>query len=65
MKKRLLALLLAGIVVIGGYFVFEGIFVSGSFAAAAANIPFNALQAVLGACIGYVLLNVAERIYKN
>ncbi|HWS28898.1 MAG TPA: ECF transporter S component [Clostridia bacterium] len=62
---RFLALLIGSLAVPAGYFLFEGAFVLDSFAAAVVNLPFNALQALLGAVLGFALLNVAERVYPE
>lgn len=62
---RFLALLIGAVAVPVGYFLFEGAFVLNSFAAAAVNLPFNALQALLGAVLGFALLNVAQRVYPE
>lgn len=62
---RLFALVLGGLAVPAGYFLFEGAFVLKDFAAAAVNVPFNLLQALLGAVLGFAFLKVAERVFPE
>ena len=59
---RLLGLVGCGIFIAGGYLAFETLFVSGSFAAALVNLPFNLVQAAVGASLGYVLISFMERL---
>ena len=60
---RLLGLVGCGVFIAGGYLAFETLFVSGSFAAALANLPFNLVQAVVGASLGYVLIALMEKLH--
>ncbi|MCE5235337.1 MAG: ECF transporter S component [Clostridiaceae bacterium] len=62
---RILALALGGLVVPAGYFLFEGAFVLKDFTLAAVNVPFNLLQAALGAVLGFALLKIAERVFPD
>ena len=59
---RLLGLLGCGVFNAGGYLVFESVFVSGSLAAALVNLPFNLVQAAVGASLGYVLITFMEKL---
>ncbi len=59
---RILALLLGGVMVPAGYFLYEALFFLKSFEMAAVNLLPNALQALIGALLGFALLNVAERV---
>ncbi len=60
---RLLCFAGCGIFIAGGYFLFEGLFVSGSFAAALVNLPFNLIQGAVGAALGYVLVGFLEKLH--
>ncbi|HWQ57484.1 MAG TPA: ECF transporter S component [Clostridia bacterium] len=62
---RLLGLLGCGVFIAGGYLVFEGLFVSGSFAAALVNLPFNLVQAAVGAALGYALISFMEKLHLD
>lgn len=62
---RIVALLIAALVVPAGYFLFEGAFVLKSFSSAAVNLPFNLLQGLLGAVLGFALLNVVQRVFPD
>lgn len=59
LPSRLLGGVLAEIVMVMGYFVFEG-FMYG-FIPSAVNIPTNAVQGVAGLLLGIVLVKVFER----
>lgn len=56
---RLIGALAAEIVMVGGYFVFEG-FLYG-FAASLVNIPANAVQGAFGIIFGLMLVKVFEK----
>jgi uncharacterized membrane protein len=62
-KKLLLGKIISGfvaeIVMVAGYFVFEG-FIYG-FEASLVNIPANAIQGVAGLIMGVLLINVFEK----
>lgn len=58
---RFILLTVSALSVPAGYFLFEGFFVAGSFAAALINVPFNAVQAVIGASLGFVMMNYADK----
>lgn len=49
--RRILPALAAELIMVGGYYLFESLFVLGSFAAALPNIPFNLLQGLFGIII--------------
>ncbi len=57
---KTLPMLLAEVVMVGGYFVFEGILYG--FVPSAANIPANAIQGVAGIVFGFVLIKAFEKI---
>ena len=63
-RKTLPALLIGGalaeIVMMGGYFVFEGILYG--FAASALNLPANLAQAIAGLAVGIVTAKLLERM---
>jgi len=59
---RIVGGILAEIIMILGYFVFEG-FIYG-FAPSAVNIPANAVQGVAGIVIGFVLFKAVEKAKK-
>lgn len=59
--KAILSGITAELVMVGGYFVFEGLFICG-FAAALFNIPFNAIQGAVGLITGVVLLGAFKKI---
>lgn len=61
--KILLAMVLGIIIVAGGYFVLSAIFMSLGFAAAAAGIPGNLLQAGVGVVVGYALSRAVVKAY--
>lgn len=62
-KKKLFGKIVSGfvaeVVMVGGYFVFEG-FLYG-FEASLVNIPANAIQGVVGLIAGVLLVNVFEK----
>ena len=60
LPSQILGGVLAEIVMVMGYFVFEG-FMYG-FIPSAVNIPANALQGVAGLVLGLVLIKVFEKI---
>ena len=60
LPSRLIGGILAEIVMVGGYFVFEG-FLYG-FGASLVNIPPNCIQGVAGIVIGLLLVKVFEKI---
>lgn len=60
LPARLIGGILAEIVMVGGYFVFEG-FLYG-FGASLVNIPPNCIQGVAGIVIGLLLVKVFEKI---
>lgn len=57
--KRIISAILAEILMIGGYFVFEG-FLYG-FGASLVNIPANAVQGVAGIIVGVILIKFFEK----
>ena len=57
---KILPLVLAEVIMVGGYFIFEG-FLYG-FVPSAANIPANAIQGVAGIIFGFVLIKAFEKI---
>ena len=57
--SRILSGVLAEILMILGYFVFEGILYG--FGASAVNIPMNALQGVFGLVLGILLTRIFEK----
>lgn len=60
LPSRIIGAVLAEIVMVMGYFVFEG-FLYG-FVPSAVNIPANAMQGVAGIVIGVSLIQVLERL---
>lgn len=60
LPSRIIGAVLAEIVMVMGYFVFEG-FLYG-FAPSAVNIPANAMQGIAGIVIGVSLIQVLERL---
>ncbi len=60
LPSRLIGGILAEIIMVGGYFVFEG-FLYG-FGASLVNIPPNCIQGVAGIVIGLLLVKVFEKI---
>lgn len=60
LPARLIGGILAEIVMVGGYFVFEG-FLYG-FGASLVNIPPNCIQGAAGIAIGLLLVKVFEKI---
>jgi uncharacterized membrane protein len=61
--KVMLAMILCVIVVAGGYFVLTAIFMGIGFAAAAAGIPGNIVQAGVGVVAGYALSRAVVKAY--
>ncbi len=59
-KKIAIGVILAEIIMVLGYFLFE-IFAYG-FSAAAASVPFNAMQAAAGIIVGFVLIKFADKL---
>lgn len=63
--SRIIGAVLAEIIMIGGYYVFEAFIIGYGAEASAVNIPYNAVQGVLG-IIGAVLLYAAvSKIIKK
>ena len=60
LPSRLIGGVLAEIVMVMGYFVFEGF--SYGFAPSAVNIPGNAVQGVAGIVIGIILVQVMDKV---
>ena len=60
LPARLIGGILAEIVMVGGYFVFEG-FLYG-FGASLVNVPANAIQGVAGILLSIPLVKVFERV---
>ena len=60
LAAQIIGAILAEIVMIAGYFVFEG-FLYG-FGPSLVNIPANAMQAVAGIIIGIILIKIIEKI---
>lgn len=59
-KLRILAILIAGLIIPLGYFIYEFFFVT-TFEVAVVNIPFNLLQTVVGGIVGYALTIALEK----
>ncbi|MBE7013422.1 MAG: ECF transporter S component [Ruminococcaceae bacterium] len=57
--SRIISGLIAEIVMVGGYFLFEGLLYG--FMTAAANIPANAIQGTAGIILGLLLVEVFEK----
>ncbi len=57
---KILPLITAEVIMVGGYFIFEGVLYG--FAPSAANIPANAIQGVAGIIFGFVLIKAFEKI---
>ncbi len=62
---RFVCLIACGVFIAAGYFLFEGVFVCDSFAAALINVPANLLQGVVGAALGYVVLRFTEKLHLD
>lgn len=62
---RVLGLLGCGTFIACGYFLFEGLFVCDSFAAALVNLPFNLIQGAVGAALGYALISFMEKLHLS
>jgi len=54
--------IVAEIIMIAGYFAYEGALIYG-FEASVVNIPSNAVQGLVGLCVGIVMANIFEK-YK-
>ncbi len=63
LPSRIISGIVAEIIMILGYFVFEG-FLYG-FIPSIVNIPANAMQGIAGLIIGTILINVFEKNKKN
>ena len=67
-KPRGIRLILSGIaaevIMIAGYFVFEGIFICG-WATALLNVPFNAVQGVAGLVSGILLYTAIHKYIRS
>ena len=67
-KAKPLGLIISGVtaelIMIAGYFVFEGIFICG-WATALLNIPFNAVQGVAGLISGVILYSAIHKYIKR
>ncbi|MBQ2880714.1 MAG: ECF transporter S component [Clostridia bacterium] len=59
---KIISAVVAEIIMIGGYLVFEGILFG--FGAALVNVPFNAVQGFVGLIAGLVVLNVYNKAVK-
>jgi uncharacterized membrane protein len=62
---RVLGLLGCGVFIACGYFLYEGLFVCDSFAAALVNLPFNLIQGAVGASLGYALVSFMEKLHLD
>ena len=60
LPAQLIGAVLAEIVMVMGYFVFEGVLYG--FAPSLVNIPANAVQGVAGIVIGMILIKVLEKL---
>ena len=60
---RLLGLLGCGMIIASGYLLYEGLFVCESFAVALVNLPFNLIQAAIGASLGYALITFIGKLH--
>jgi len=58
--SKIIGAVVAEIIMVLGYFLFEGIFY-GSFAVGALSIPFNAVQGAVGLIVGIVLAKIFEK----
>lgn len=65
-KLKLTVVILAGIcggvIVTGGYFVFEGYIMNLGYAAAASSVPFNLVQNAFGIIVSTILLPVLTKV---
>lgn len=59
-KLRIIAILIAGLIIPIGYFLYELVFIT-SFEVALVNIPFNLLQTTVGGIVGYALIIGLEK----
>ena len=59
-KLRIIAILIAGLIIPIGYFLYELVFIT-SFEIALVNIPFNLLQTTVGGIVGYALIIGLEK----
>ncbi|MBR6633559.1 MAG: ECF transporter S component [Clostridia bacterium] len=62
--KTILSGIVAELVMIAGYLVFEGVFICG-FKTAILNIPFNAVQGTVGLVAGVLLFSAFRKINKK
>ncbi len=62
-KKPLPAIILAGLLMPAGYFIFET-FLYGA-EAAALSLPFNGIQYAAGILVGYAVIQLAQRFKKD
>lgn len=60
--RAVLAGVLGETVMVGGYYVFEALFVTGSWAGALVEVPGNLVQAVFGVTAGTALLFALRRV---
>ncbi len=58
---RFFGILICGILIALGYFIYEALIVLGSLDAALVNLPFNAIQAVIGAIAGYAIIKLIKK----
>ena len=63
LASQIIGAVLAELLMVAGYFVFEG-FLYG-FAPSAVNIPANAVQGIAGVIIGVVFVKIFDKIYPN
>ena len=61
---RIISALVAEIVMVGGYYVFES-FLYSNFATPVANIPANGIQGLAGLIAGVLLINIFEKINRK
>ena len=62
---RVLGLVGCGMFIACGYLLYEGLFVYDSIAAALVNLPFNLIQGVVGAALGYALISFLEKLHLD
>lgn len=58
------AFLITGAVISLGYLVFETIFITATFEAALLNLPYNLIQALIGAIAGFAILKIPKLIQQ-
>ena len=58
--SKIISGVVAEVIMISGYFLFEGIYY-GSFYTGAIGIPFNAVQGIFGLVVGIVLARIFEK----